>query len=125
MEASTWTEITINGKTYHGVDEMPPDVRTQFEQMQSMLVDKNNNGIPDIVENGANGANGFSQVTTRTFRADRSDLRVPRGSPSPRSLGSGTNRESNGDVTMSRSSLVLLLAGMALVAAGVTWILSR
>lgn len=125
MESSTWTEITVNGKTYHSVEEMPPDVRAQFEKMQSMLVDKNNNGIPDIAEDGTNRATVVQQVTTRSFQADRSDLQVPRGSPSLRSLGSNTNRGSNGDVTMSRGSLILLLAGMALVAAGVAWILSR
>lgn len=125
MESSTSTEITINGKTYRGVDEMPADVRAQYEQMEAMFADKNNNGIPDIAEDGTSRPTVVQQVTTRSFQADRSDLRVPRGSPPLRSLDSGTNRKSNGDVTMSRGSLILLLAGMALVAAGVAWILSR
>jgi hypothetical protein len=61
--------IVIDGKTYHSVNEMPEDVRRQYEQAMSsfraqnanqasaavenndMLADKNQNGIPDIVEN--------------------------------------------------------------------------
>ena len=61
--------IIIDGKTYKSVDEMPPEVRQQYEQAMrsfkdqnanripnvfedhSLLADKNKNGIPDIVEN--------------------------------------------------------------------------
>lgn len=63
--------IVIDGKTYTSVNEMPDDVRRQYEQAMStfrdqngnqapaglenndMLADKNQNGIPDIVENSA------------------------------------------------------------------------
>jgi len=63
--------IVIDGKTYNSVNEMPEDVRRQYEQAMSsfkdqngnrvpgafenndMLTDKNQNGIPDIVENTA------------------------------------------------------------------------
>lgn len=127
MEYSTWTEITVNGKTYHSVDEMPPDVRAQYERMQSMLVDKNNNGIPDIAEDGTNRATFVQQVatSTRTVPMGGSMSGSMRGSPSIRTLGSSTSRGSGGDVQMSRAALIALLVGVALVAAGVTWILSR
>ncbi len=62
--------IVIDGKTYNSVDEMPEDVRRQYEQAMSslkdqsgnripdafennLLADKNKNGIPDIIENTA------------------------------------------------------------------------
>ncbi len=41
----------VNGKTYNSIDEMPPDVRAQFETMQNVLADRNQNGMPDILEN--------------------------------------------------------------------------
>lgn len=127
MEYSTWTEITVNGKTYHSVDEMPPDVRAQYERMQGMLVDRNNNGIPDIAEDGMNHATVVQQVTTsaRTVPMGGSVSGSMSGSPSIRTLGSSSSRGSGGDVQMSRAALIALLVGMALVAAGVTWILSR
>lgn len=125
MESSTWTEITINGKTYHSVDDMPPDVRAQYEQMEAMFADKNNNGTPDIAEDGTSRPTIVQQVTTRSFQADRSDLRVPRGSPSLRTYRSNPSGSGNGEVQMSRSTLVALLAGAAVVAGFVVWILSR
>ena len=43
--------ITVNGKTYSNVDEMPPDVRRQYEQgMRSMMADRDGDGVPDILE---------------------------------------------------------------------------
>jgi hypothetical protein len=63
--------IVIDGKTYHSVDEMPPDVRQKYEQAMSALgntnnipdglekmnifTDKNQNGVPDALENVAMG----------------------------------------------------------------------
>ena len=42
--------IVINGKTYNSVDEMPEDVRKQYEQVMSSLKDENRNQIPDAFE---------------------------------------------------------------------------
>ena len=127
MEYSTWTEITVNGKTYSSVEEMPPDVRAQFEQMQNMLVDKDHNGIPDIAEDGTNRATVVQQVTTstKTFPLEGSMSGSMSGRPSMRMPGATANRDSSGGVQMSRAALIALLTGMALCAAGVTWILSR
>ena len=41
--------IVIEGKTYKSVDEMPPDVRKKYEAAIRNL-DKNQNGIPDLLE---------------------------------------------------------------------------
>ncbi|GEM_PF-6591326 len=45
------TPINLNGVTYRSVDEMPPDVRAQYETPGNLLADKNQNGMPDLVEN--------------------------------------------------------------------------
>lgn len=42
--------ITINGQTYSSVEEMPPDVRRQYEFAMGALADEDANGIPDILE---------------------------------------------------------------------------
>jgi hypothetical protein len=42
--------IVIDGKTYHSLEEMPPDVRQRYEQAMRSLGDANNNQIPDAFE---------------------------------------------------------------------------
>lgn len=42
--------IVIDGKTYHGVDEMPADIREKYEQVMRSLGDANDNQIPDAFE---------------------------------------------------------------------------
>ncbi|RPJ23512.1 MAG: hypothetical protein EHM33_20670, partial [Chloroflexi bacterium] len=42
--------IVIDGKTYHSVDEMPPDIRQKYEQAIRSLGDANDNHIPDAFE---------------------------------------------------------------------------
>ena len=42
--------IVINGKTYNSVDEMPEDVRKQYEQAMNSIRDENRNQIPDAFE---------------------------------------------------------------------------
>ena len=46
------TKITINGREYSSVDEMPPEVLAIYEKSMSMLADRDGNGIPDIMEGG-------------------------------------------------------------------------
>jgi hypothetical protein len=42
--------IVIDGKTYHSVEEMPPEVRQKYEQAMRSLGDANKNQIPDAFE---------------------------------------------------------------------------
>lgn len=42
--------IVIDGKTYYGLDDMPPDIRQKYEQALKTLGDANNNGLPDGFE---------------------------------------------------------------------------
>jgi hypothetical protein len=60
------TRITINGREYNSVDEMPPDVLAIYEQSMSMLADRNGNGIPDIMEGGnvkITGGENFKMIS--------------------------------------------------------------
>ena len=43
--------IVIDGKTYNGVEEMPPDIRQKYEAAMRSLGDANHNRIPDAFEN--------------------------------------------------------------------------
>lgn len=42
--------IIFNGKTYNSIEDMPADERRAYEQVSQILVDKNGNGIPDLLE---------------------------------------------------------------------------
>ena len=76
--------ITVNGVEYASVEAMPPDVREQYERALSMLADRNNNGVPDILEgpnaNVTVNADGtrcvnVTSVSTQTFNvSDWKDL---------------------------------------------------
>lgn len=60
------TRITINGREYNSVDEMPPDVLAIYEQSMSMLADRDGNGVPDILEGGnvkITGGENFKMVS--------------------------------------------------------------
>jgi hypothetical protein len=54
--------IVIDGKTYHSIDEMPPDVRQKYEEAMRSLGDANNNLIPDVVENITGGQTTVSNM---------------------------------------------------------------
>jgi hypothetical protein len=43
-------KIVVNNISYNSIEEMPPDVRKAYEQALGVLGDKNQNGIPDILE---------------------------------------------------------------------------
>jgi len=42
--------IYFNGKKYHGIREMPSDVRQAYERMQKWLEDADGDGVPDIAQ---------------------------------------------------------------------------
>jgi hypothetical protein len=48
--------IVVDGKTYKSVDEMPEDVRRNYESAIRQLGDNDRNGIPDVLENLTNPA---------------------------------------------------------------------
>ena len=46
--------IVIDGKTYKSVEEMPEDVRRNYESAISQLADKDKDGVPDALESLTN-----------------------------------------------------------------------
>lgn len=43
-------QIHFNGKTYNDLAEMPATEREIYDQLMSVMVDENGNGIPDLLE---------------------------------------------------------------------------
>ncbi len=52
-------KIIVNGQEYSSVEEMPPDVRRQYEQAMSALADRDGDGVPDIMQSGLSGMSGM------------------------------------------------------------------
>jgi hypothetical protein len=44
------TKIIFGGKEYSSIEEMPPEVRDEYERAISQLRDIDRNGIPDVVQ---------------------------------------------------------------------------
>lgn len=47
---NTSTKISIAGKTYNSIDEVPPELRETYQQMLQVLGDKDGDGLPDIFQ---------------------------------------------------------------------------
>ncbi len=59
------TRIVFNGQEFASADDMRPDIRKAYDQVMSgMLVDSNQNNIPDIIEGG--GSSVFTGIRTLT-----------------------------------------------------------
>jgi hypothetical protein len=44
--------IYINGKKYHSVAEMPKNIRNIYIKLDSLMVDENKDGVPDMIQSG-------------------------------------------------------------------------
>jgi hypothetical protein len=42
--------IIFNGKPYESAEEMPTDIRAAYEAIMGIMADKNQNGVPDLME---------------------------------------------------------------------------
>jgi hypothetical protein len=61
------TKITVNGQTYSSIEEMPPDVRAKYDRAMAAMADRDNNGIPDVLEHPAPlGQRNIGVVRTNT-----------------------------------------------------------
>lgn len=59
--------IVFNGQEYAGVDEMPPDVRRDYERTMALMADRDADGVPDALEASAVHAAAQEVTTTRVF----------------------------------------------------------
>jgi hypothetical protein len=58
-------KITVNGQEYSSIDQMPDDVRREYQKSLELLADRNGNGVPDALEGRVAGASlGRGVITT-------------------------------------------------------------
>jgi hypothetical protein len=124
---ATWstsrTKITINGQSYESVDQMPPEVRKQYETAMSMLADRDGNGIPDVLEGKGEGPKALASVTRvvvngKTFSAGEVPEQLRR--EATKLLGDADDiRPYHGGITLrlSWTTLIFLILALILIAA--------
>ena len=97
--------LVVDGKSYHSVDELPPDARARYEQaMQSM--DNNRNGLPDFLEGMMNVPDQATQpsISTTGYAATAPVYTSPAPMPASQNVAPDT---SNG-LMLAISALALL-----------------
>ena len=73
---STTTTFIVNGRTYTNPDEMPPDVRREYDEaVRKLTADRDGNGVPDIFEGTAESSDQKRVVVTRTTVLNGAELR--------------------------------------------------
>ena len=143
-DAGSSTTITVNGRTYHSVEEMPPPVRREYERaMADLMADRDANGVPDVMEGKPPPPGGRSVVTQFTqsqryvvngqeySRLEdvpaeyREALSQAWGSSAPPALPSVSFPHSDGiTFHFTPRHAVLLLIAAAIVVATVVWVMS-
>jgi hypothetical protein len=52
--------IYFNGRKYNSVSEMPSSVRQMYEKLNRIMIDENQDGVPDMIQSG--GLSGVKQA---------------------------------------------------------------
>ncbi len=70
------SKIIFNGKSYDGLEEMPPGEREAYTHIMALFADANQNGIPDIFE-GDLRRNILTSLTTSVRIVDGNRVYTP------------------------------------------------
>ena len=93
-------KITINGREYDGPEHMPPDVRRLYEETWRRL-DKNGNGIPDVIEGPGGAATPGVHIQHQIVVNGRSFGSVEEIPPDLRKIVEAASRVPGGKTTFS------------------------
>jgi hypothetical protein len=106
-------KITVNGKEFNGIENLPPEARAKYEAAMSKL-DANKNGIPDFVEGMLNASDQHQPVPALTgFPVDN----PPRSEPI--SVSPTIAPDTSNGLTLALAGLFILL--LCVVAGGAAW----
>ncbi len=61
-------KIIVNGREYDSVEDLPPELRQNYERAMSLLADSNANGVPDIMEGMVSPSAPVQVQTVQTSR---------------------------------------------------------
>jgi hypothetical protein len=118
------SKILVNGQLYDGLDQLPPEIRAQYEQAMSAM-DKNRNGIPDFVE-------GMLNLPAQVMNSSSNSVPVGIGtptshptSPKPTIATSTIEPESSGGWMLALIGIAFIGLCLVAAAAGVWYFFLR
>jgi len=121
----TSRKFSVNGQVYDGLEQLPPEIRAQYEQAMSAM-DKNHNGIPDFVEGMFN-----TQAQTTNSAPNNAPISIgaatsqPVPSSRPIPVGSTIEPESSGGWMLALAGIALVVLCLVAAAAGVWYFFLR
>ena len=119
------SKILVNGQMYDGLEQLPPEIRAQYEQAMSAL-DKNRNGIPDFVEGMFNlPAETMNNASNNAPIGIGTPTSRPVSSPKPVPVNSTIEPESSGGWMLALAGIALVVLCLAAAAAGVWYFFLR
>lgn len=116
------TKILVNGQVYDGLDQLPPEIRAQYEQAMSAM-DKNRNGIPDFVEGMLNLPAQTKDTTSNNVSFNIGTSRP--AAPKPTPATSTIEPESSGGWMLALAGIALIGLCLVAAAAGVWYFFLR
>jgi hypothetical protein len=118
------TKILVNGQSYDSLDQLPPEIRAQYEQAMGAM-DKNRNGIPDFVE-GMIGHAFKAQATTTAAGSDHPDHSFfDTSQDKPKIVRPAIEPESSGGWMLALAGIALVMMCLVAAAAGVWYFFLR
>src|SRR4051812_5260276 len=84
MAIESKTLITVNGRKFSSVEEMPAEVREQYERAMRMIADRDGNGVPDVLEGGDGKSSKMFTVTMQRVVVKGGKSEVVEDSPEVR-----------------------------------------
>lgn len=116
------TKVLVNGQVYDGLDQLPPEIRAQYEQALGAM-DKNRNGVPDFVE-------GMFNLPAQTMNTASNSAPISIGtsrpaSPKPAVANSTIEPESSGGWMLALAGIALIIMCLVAAAAGVWYFFLR
>ena len=118
------SKILVNGQLYDGLDQLPPEIRAQYEQAMSAM-DKNRNGIPDFVEGMLNLPAQAMNSTSNNAPVNIATSTSRPASPKPTIATSTIEPESSGGWMLAVAGIALIGLCLAAAAAGVWYFFLR
>jgi hypothetical protein len=121
-------QILVNGQAYNGLDQLPPEIRAQYEQAMGAM-DANRNGIPDFVENMLNLPAQMTSNSAMSVGTSTPQPAQPFGNASasrpPQIATSTIEPESSGGWLLALTSIGLIVMCLVAAAAGVWYFFLR
>ena len=117
-------KILVDGQAYNSLDQLPPEIRAQYEQAMSTM-DKNRNGIPDFVEGMLGATVQTSAATTPLESEHPAHSFFDTSKDKPKIVQPAIQPESSGGWMLALAGIALAMMCLVGAAAGIWYFFLR